>query len=276
MKFKQWNDLPEPKHLLDFPEISNNLQSLEVCPVPKVEFPQDLDVSQYSTVVITTKIMNPLFPKNLLQLTSIGEIKTTLTVKNSPPLQPSGEHSWNYDENFPNEVDPDQKSAISDETTYGFSFPIYSFGKTLLFSMEENFISISPIFGNMISRSIISQLVKSSPDIIVIGTSDKINGMKITTKDECTLQPPEFITGFIGSVLTQLIVGANKGMKFKCLVVPSEGPNGFEKLSLSDMGSLVDLCGQWLGFDHSKYADECYRLWRCDSAAIGAQSGLYI
>jgi len=276
LKFKQWNDLPEPKHLLDLPEISKNLQSLEVCPVPKVEFPQDLDVSQYSTAVITTKIMNPLFPKNLLQLTSIGEIKTTLTVKSPSLPQSSGKHSWNYDENFPNEVDPDQKNDTADETVYGFSFPIYSFGKTLLFSMEENFISISPIFGNMISRSIISQLAQFSPDIIVIGTSDKIASMKVMTENECTLQPPEFITGFIGSVLTQLIVGPSKGLKFKCLVAPSEGPNGFEKLSLSDMGSLVDLCGQWLGFEPSRYSEECYRLWRCDSAAIGAQSGLYI
>ncbi|CAI4035115.1 hypothetical protein SMKI_12G2550 [Saccharomyces mikatae IFO 1815] len=276
MLFKQWNEIPEPRHLLDFPEISKNLHSLEACPVPKVELPQDLDVSQYSTVVITTKIMNPLFPKNLLQLIAVGKIETTLTVVNSGSVQSTGDHSWNFDENFPNEVDPVPRGAMSDETKYDFSFPIYSFGKTLLFSIEENFLSISPIFGNMISRCIVSRLVESSPEIIVIGTSDKIANMKVMTKDECSLKPPEFITGFIGSVLTQLVGGVNKGMKFKCLVVPSEGPNGYEKLSLSDMGSLVSLCGQWLGFDHSSYHEECYRLWRCDSAAIGAQSGLYI
>ncbi|CAI4046391.1 hypothetical protein SKDZ_12G2340 [Saccharomyces kudriavzevii ZP591] len=276
MLFKQWNDLPEPRHQLDFPEISKNLQSLEFCPIPRVELPQDLDVSQYSTIIITTKIMNPLFPKNLLQLTSIGEVKSSLTVKNSSPTQSTDAYSWNYDENFPNEVDPISGSETSKETQYNFSFPIYSFGETLLFSIEENFINISPIFGNMISRSIVSQLIKTSPEIIVIGNSDRISNMKKMTKSECTLQPPEFITGFIGSVLTQLIIGENKGMNFKCLIVPSEGPNGFEKISLSDMGSLIDVCSQWLGFDHSKYSQECYRLWRCDSAAIGAQSGLYI
>ncbi|QID86774.1 proteasome chaperone 1 [Saccharomyces pastorianus] len=277
MLFKQWNDLPEPRHQLDFPEISKNLQSLEVCPVPTVEISQDLDVSQYSRVVVTTKIMNPLFPKNLLKLISIGEIKTSLMVKESNPVQSTDTHSWNYDENFPNEIDPDSRTATSnEETLYNFSFPIYSFGKTLLFSIEENFINISPIFGNMISRSIVSQLAKTSPDIIIIGTSDRISNMKIMTEDECTLQPPEFVTGFIGSALTQLITGPNKGIKFKCLVVPSEGPNGFEKFSLSDMGSLIDVCSQWFGLDHSKYSEECHRLWRCDSAAFGAQSGLYI
>ena len=60
-QFKQWSDFVEPRHELDFPIITSNDESLQKLPLPDITISSDLDVNKYQKIVLTTKVMNPLF-----------------------------------------------------------------------------------------------------------------------------------------------------------------------------------------------------------------------
>lgn len=204
---------------------------------------------------------------------NVGELVTELTLDEKITAEHHS-HSWDFSENFPNEVDPED---VVEETnkTLSFTTPIMAFEDTLLISLKENFLKVSPIFLNRISNELLKlfQNLEKKTSIVILGTSDQISELKPISNTSCTLQPPEFVTGFVGSILTQLVAHS---MPFNGLVAPSEGPVGFEKLTLETMENLVEVCCQWVPVNVLGYADECYRRWRLDGGASGAQSGLYI
>lgn len=243
--------------------------------------------------------MNPLFHSAQdIKSAIVGTIKTKLTVpqiilKKSHDLSQLGgdlvsaSHSWNYNENFPNQFDPELDSANSTDDgntdkVISFQFPIIELSKneSLLISIDENFLKFSPIFANVIAQQLTTKLSSFSNKIIVLGASDKIYESKLLTLESCTLQPPEFITGTCGSMINYLL--QLKTVNFKAYIVPSEGPIGFEKLSITSMDELIDLSIQeWVkdtnqNIDIKSYRDECHRNWKLDGAAMSTQSGLYV
>lgn len=217
--------------------------------------------------------MSPLFPSTLLQLEEVGQLTANLELeKESISDQPV--HSWDFDENFPNQVGPkDSTESISNE--YTFTTAIMAFSDTLLIIVKENFLKVSPIVVNQVSKELVKLLSRtnSNVSIIVLGTSDQLLELKPISNTFCSLQPPEFVTGFVGSVLSQLVTAS---LPFEGFIAPSEGPVGFEKMTLETMENLVEAFNKWIPVGVLNYADECYRRWRLDGCASGAQSGLYI
>lgn len=220
--------------------------------------------------------MNPLFPERLLKLTSVGNIEATLDITTVSTIVDQPLHSWSFDENFPNEMDPEEVEQDRSRS-FRLSTPVVAFDDTLIITLKENFLKNSPIFTNIIAQQIVRELVSCGAsndlDVIVLGTSDQVTEMKTVNDKLTTLNPPEFITGFVGAVLTQLI---GSQIPFQGIIAPSEGPIGYEKLNLVTMQELVNLCQQWVTIDQETYKNECYRRWRLEGAAMGAQSGLYI
>lgn len=245
--------------------------------LPEVSFPE-LDLKKYKRVVITSKIMNPLFPSKFLSLTKLGDIVSQLKIDEKNPIPLNNKYSWDYEENFPNEID----ITLIDDTTennqrFRFSSPIMAFNDVLVICIEENFIKMSPIFSNVIAEKIIEYLLvncASDIEFIALGTSDRVSSLKTVSKTTCTLEAPEFVTGFCGSVLTQLII--KEIPFFTGTIAPSEGPVGFEKMTLEVMEELIGFSRTIFSINSKEYSDECHRLWKLDGAAIGAQSGLYI
>ncbi|CCF60760.1 hypothetical protein KAFR_0L01500 [Kazachstania africana CBS 2517] len=279
MLFKQWNELVEPRHQLDSPVILKNEESLQESPLPQVEIPSTVNFSDYKKIILTTKVMNPLFPKNLLKMEDLGNIETTLLLTESKMTDDEQNHySWDFNENFPNEFNPSMESATGNNN-FSFKFPIYRISSTdtLLISIDENFLKVSPIFLNLISKKLTSSINNDKSSILLLGASDKIsNNIKTVTNKNCSINPPEFITGFIGSLLYELLeIGTDN---FECIIVPSEGPIGFEKLSLSTMEELINQFFHELGsqMDFKTYYDECHRNWKLEGSATSTQSGLYI
>ncbi|QLQ79177.1 hypothetical protein HG537_0B05240 [Torulaspora globosa] len=275
MLFKQWNEIAEPRHQLDSPVGIADEGSLQACALPKVSFPV-IDFKMYRRIVLSSAVMNPLFPERLLKLTNIGDMEATLEITTVGSTEDGAIHSWSFDENFPNEMDPER--AQPEETrSFKVSTPIVSFDDTLIISLKENFLKDSPIFTNIIAERIVRELASygasNDIDVVVLGTSDQVTEMKQVDHDSTTLNPPEFVTGFAGAILTQLIGCC---IPFQGIIAPSEGPIGYEKLNLVTMQELVNLCHQWVTVDRDVYKNECYRRWRLEGAAIGAQSGLYI
>lgn len=217
--------------------------------------------------------MDPLFPKDLLGVVKLGDIRTTLNT-NRHQRQEEGSYSWNFEENFPNEINLDGNQDDDDDAhSSTLVTPVFAFGDLLLVSVKENFLKVSPIVYNRIAQALVSVLEGSRHELKVLGTSDRITELKSISQQSSDLQPPEFATGFVGSILTQFIT---KGIPFQGILAPSEGAIGFEKMSMSTMPELIDICGQWIDANSEKYRAECYRHWRLDSAAVGSLSGLYI
>lgn len=219
--------------------------------------------------------MNSLFPGELLNINKVGDLKATMSSdsKSFAPEHPM--HSWDFAENFPNQIDPDTEEQEGGNLVT-LTTPIIAFDEALLISLKENFLKVSPIFSNLIAIELVKLFLNSDNkglDIIVLGTSDQITEVKSISETTSTLQPPEFITGFIGATLTQLITN---NVPFQGIIAPSEGPIGFEKLTLITMEEMIGICSQWSSADREKYKEECYRRWRLNGAAIGTQSGLYI
>lgn len=259
---------------MDYPILSSKEESLQSLSLPTVTIPDDIDFNQFSKIFLTTKLMNPLFPKKFLNLTELGFIETALSL--SEQNDEEMEHSWNFNENFPNEFDPSGRMP-NIQRSFDFKFPIYHIpnNNTLLISIDENFLKFSPIFANVLAKSLVAR-IKNSKQICILGACDKIVNPKRLTKDDCALTPPEFVTGFIGALFSEIIL--NDVTNFESVVVPSEGPTGFEKISVNIMDDLVDLfINEWSDeIDFKRYYDECHRYWKFDGAAMSTQSGLYI
>ena len=225
---------------------------------------------------MTTKIMKPLFPIKFLTAKEIGSVKMTLKISSSG--EGSLEHSWNFNENFPDEFDPAIRTdEITSERSYAFEFPIHAIpnNNSALLVVDENFLNLSPIFDNVLAKKLISVLSQNSR-VFVLGTSDRISGIKRLESVDSTLSPPEFIGGFIGRLFSNLIL--NDSVNFNSIVVPSEGPTGFEKISQESMDELLStMSAEWsTDIDSNAYTEECRRCWRYDGAAMSTQSGLYI
>lgn len=216
--------------------------------------------------------MDPLFPKELLGVVKLGEIRTTLTLDRNP-AHDDGEYSWNFEENFPNEVNLNNGQANDDGRFLTFVTTVEAFGDSLLIAVKENFLKVSPITYNFIAQVLLSAINGTNHELRVLGTSDRITELKFISNLRSDLQPPEFVTGFIGSILTQLTV---KNIPFQGFIAPSEGAIGFEKMSMNTMPELIDVCGQWTDANSDKYRSECYRHWRLDNGAAGSLSGLYV
>ena len=279
MLFKQWNELSTPRHELDYPILSSKEESLQSLPLPIVELPSDLNLNNYETLYITTKVMHPLFPKKFLQLKDIGSIKMSLTFEENNNGNEC-KYSWNFNENFPNEFDPAPKSENNEEIrkSFSFEFPIMHIpnNNSLLISIDENFLKLSPIFDNILAKKL-SSILNDKMKTLIIGTSDKIMNTKNISKEYCDLNPPEFVSGFIGALISDIIAEQSTS-NFESIIIPSEGPTGFEKISLETMNELVHIfMDQWNeSIDKKKYYEECNRFWRFDGSAMSTQSGLYI
>lgn len=223
---------------------------------------------------MTSAIMTPLFPEKLLNVTTLCDLQVVLDVTAGKIASDHPMHSWSYDENFPNEMDPEEVTEDKSKV-FKLAVPITEFNDTLLIIVKENFLKNSPIFANQIAKSIVGKLAQNSysGEIIVLGTSDQITELKTVSDIATTLIPPEFITSFVGAIITQL---ALHSLPFGGAVAPSEGPVGYEKLNLVTMEELITLSHQWLDLDKEQYRNECYRRWRLNGAALGAHSGLYI
>lgn len=272
--------------------ILQNEESLQSLSLPTVDWPENLQIEQFDSVFITTTTMEPLFHSVGLNSNIVGSLKTSLIFSAKKDKLDSNNktnceenlHSWNYDENFPNEFDP--AVANTDDLKlkdWKFNFPLYQIslnGKSsLIISINENFLKISTIFTNTIANSLIDKLISFKNEIFVIGCSERIYNSKQISVNNCTLQPPEFITGFIGSILTKLIQNLNT--KFNAIVLPSEGPIGFEKINIVMMDEVIDwIINKWCqmdsNFDILNYRNDCHRLWKLQGNTINLQSGLYI
>lgn len=267
--------MAEPRHQLDSPVGIADEDTLQSSDLPQVSLPS-IDFRQYRRLVLSSAIMNPLFPEKLLNLSQVGDIEAILDISTPKNTEDHPLHSWDFDENFPNELDPDQMVQEASRS-FKLSTPVVAFDDTLVISLKENFLKDSPIFTNVIAREIVNQLSScgelSNIDVVVLGTSDQITEMKVVNDKSTSLNPPEFLTGFVGAILTRLI---GSGISFQGIMAPSEGPIGYEKLNLVTMQELIGVCHRWVNVDEEIYKNECYRRWRLDGAALGAQSGMYI
>lgn len=223
----------------------------------------------FRKVVVISKTLEPLFPKRLIKLEHIASFQGT--------WQTNTTEEFRYREDFQAE-----EAATSKKTERSIEFPMQKLdNNTLLLCVEENFLHVPPIVWNILSREIVAKC--STLQFLVIGTTDRIGEVKsIGAPGSCPfgqedlppLAPPEFITNFTASLIDQLIASH---MKFSGFVAPSEGPSGFEKLSLETMDKLIDLC--WPIVNHlsrDSYVTECHRCWRLNGTAMGAQTGLYL
>lgn len=245
--------------------------SLQKCSLPVVELP-NIDWNKFHKIFLVTGIMDPLFPKELLKVVKLGEIRTTLTLDRNQ-VHDNGEYSWNFEENFPNEVNLNGGQDDGEDKLVTFVTTVAAFGDCLFIAVKENFLKVSPIVYNRIAQVLLSVIDSTHHELKVLGTSDRITELKLISNLRSDLQPPEFVTGFIGSVLTQLTV---KNIPFQGFIAPSEGAIGFEKMSMNTMPELIDICSQWIDISSEKYRSECYRHWRLDSGAAGSLSGLYV
>ncbi|CCE63781.1 hypothetical protein TPHA_0F03000 [Tetrapisispora phaffii CBS 4417] len=282
MLFKQWNDLAEPRHQLMSPSLSTNIESLQLQNIPEVSM-TNLKYEDFENVIVTTKTMNALFPNKTLNLTKVGELSSSLVLNENEKVPTAEHYSWDYKENFPNEVDIYSQEAIESEIgsneskKYNFQIPIMAYDKTLLISIEENFIKMSPIFSNLTAEKILKVILtfcNSNIGILTLGTSDRVAAIRKLTPENSTLVAPEFITGFVGSFISQLVI--LEVPNYKAVIVPSEGPIGFEKLSIETISELIDICKENLNINDPKYSNESHRLWKVAGSAMGAQTGLYI
>lgn len=250
----------------------NTIQEL---PLPTVILPS-INSQDIKKVIVTSKVLKPLFPDELLSLQTIGDLEVNLSFT-APANSNNTSYNWEYEENFPEEFDPSNNSNGTSLKTYNFKFPVIKFQDTLIFSIDENFLQISPIFSTVIALKL-SEYITSlkNVELYVMGVSDKVTDIRTFDQDKCTLIPPELVVGFIGAFLSDITL---KKLPFKCLVAPSEGPLGFEKLTLATMEQLVRRSEKLISSANittKEYETACNRHWRLSGTTIGAQAGLYI
>ena len=230
--------------------------------------------------------MTSLFPSDLLKLAGIGTLRASLELepaKNTRVDQIYSHENELYGLDFLRSSTITAPTTVQDTTDnslkriYSFEFPILSVpnANSLLIIIDENFLKFSPIFDNVIARELVAQL-KGMSQVTLLGASDKVCKFRRLTSRDCSLKPPEFITGFIGSLMYELLM--NQMENFEAIVVPSEGPVGFEKLTTSDMQQLMTVVAEKLAgaVDAKVYLEECYRHWKSEGAASSTLSGLYI
>ncbi|SCU92492.1 LANO_0E01112g1_1 [Lachancea nothofagi CBS 11611] len=269
MLFKQWNDFSEPRHHMDAPlEDDEDFESLQLATLPEVKLEQPIVFSKYKRIIITTKVFRSLFSSKLAHANQVSKFQIQWHTKGKDHLM--------YREDFQVQEDNSSKSE-----SRLLEFPVEQIDSESLFvSVAEDFLHVPPIALNLLSKEI-AKLCAAPLDILLIGSSDRIEEIKQvgfpTTEQRYGLpglNPPEFLTNFTASIMTQLI--SNK-VHFHGYVAPSEGPSGYEKLSMETMDQLIDLCwSESRGSNREMYVKECHRNWKLNGTAMGAQSGLYL
>lgn len=271
-QFKQWNELSEPRNHLDAPNLVNNTESLQLLPLPDVHIPDELfEGGNVKRVILTTKTMDTFFLLDkTMKVKKLADITCSLEIPKNLQTH-EATHTWDFGENFPNEVEPLEDE---EQRTFSLRFPIYLLeDQTLYVSIDENFLTVSPIFTAQIS-DVISKKLNRGHEIVILGCSDRIEDTKICTNNNCSLVPPEFVTGFLGSLMSDLT--KTNDQLFTAAIFPSEGLQGFEKLSSTTVDSIIDFCSQLVSTDKSRYTEECYKRWKRNASSNGAQSGLYL
>lgn len=278
LQFKQWDELAEPRHKIDGPTSTPSLESLRPTKLPEVECKIEFDISKFERVFIGTKTVEALFPERCYQRKVVGQIKvksphtsTKSAVKNQ------SERSWDFHENFPEEVEPLEAAS---RAVHQIGIPIYELEglqKTLLVILEENFMIVSPILINYAALSLRGILNGFTGSVHIWGHSDRVAEMRLLTRNHCDLVPPELVTGFVGAVISTII--KLEHCNFRAFIAPSEGHLGFEKITLSQMSDMIELCAKALNIseaDYEAYRKHCIKHWKTQSTAIGAQPGLYL
>ncbi|KAL6940388.1 hypothetical protein ACO0QE_004287 [Hanseniaspora vineae] len=210
MLFKQWNEQAEPRHILDdqFKETPSLVQVKTLPKFESVETYFEEEHEKKSSLFIIPKRMHVLF-----------------VAYHAKPL-----HEF--------------------VCTYGlvtYKFPVYSHDsvrmsknckettqKTSVLIVDETF---PPIVLNFFSNEL-SQYVNDN-STVVLGLSDRISSVKVIEPVKPPLEgksfvPPEFVSNFGASLF-------HKAVQANYWFLPSEGPVGFEKVSQTNIGQLLQL-----------------------------------
>lgn len=267
MLFKQWNEYSEPRHHLDAPlEENTDLDSLQPAPLPEVMLEKPIDTAGFKRAFIITNIFRSLFEDRLARAEQISSFVVAWQTK--------GREQHLYREDYQTQED----SRSTDETKR-LEFPVHKLDDgTLFICVREDFLHVPPISINLLSREIAK--LCGGLEVLLFGSSDRLERVKYVGfpgnvgKGLPLLTPPELITNFTASIMTQLL--SNK-VRFDGYVAPSEGPSGYEKLSMETMDLLIDLCWSEVRFGNREdYVKSCHRNWRLNGTVMGAQTGLYL
>ena len=210
MLFKQWNEQAEPRHILD-DQFNETPSLVQVKTLPKFENVQKYFHEHHdkgSSIFIAPKRMHVLFvayhAKPLHEFVcTYGSLEYKFPIYSSNSVSKSGST---------NEGTKKTSVLIVDET-----FPI----------IVLNF------FSNELSQYV------NDNSTVVLGLSDRISEVKVIEPMKAPLEgksfvPPEFVSNF-GASLFHKAVLANYWF------LPSEGPVGFEKVSQTNIGQLLQL-----------------------------------
>lgn len=240
--------------------------SLQLAPLPEVRLTEPLKSNSFKRVFIITEIFRSLFVGKLAHAEQIS----TFEVK----WQTKGREQHLYREDF--QV---QEDCTKENESCGLSIPVLKIDEdTFLLCVAEDFLHVPPIVGNLLSQ----EMAKLCRDlrVLVIGTSDRIEEVKYVGSAQNgrngvpPLTPPELITSFTASITTQLLLCK---VPFDGYVAPSEGPSGYEKLSMETMDKLIDLCWSEISTgNRDEYVKETHRNWRLHGTSTGTQTGLYL
>lgn len=157
---------------------------------------------------------------------------------------------------------------INSTEQFVIKYNLWKLQDTLIAIIDENEVKYPAIVSNFMTREL-AQLIGGIEDMTVLVNSDRLTDLKNLSD----LVPPEFITGSITNILLAL-----PKKDAKVIVVPSEGPIGFEKYNFTVVDALVDemstlLCSYPSQTDY--YVTECLKLWKLDGCTT-TQGGLYI
>ena len=260
MQFKQWQNDQSPRHQLDSVAQSDPY-SLVDKNLPKVTVsPENLDLIQFNHCLVLPSSLKWLLPKSIINLTHIGVISGTLQNDNNTDPQSMKIVSGMYD----------TEDSITRSSTEEFlmNYNLWKLQDTVIVIIEENEMKYPTIVTNFMTRQL-AQLIGNVCERTILVNSDRLTELKTLTD----LIPPEFITGSITNLILSL-----KDKSAKVLVVPAEGPSGFEKYNFNVVDSLVDemsklLCSYPSQTDY--YVSECIKLWKLDGCTT-TQGGLYI
>lgn len=238
--------------------VHSNPYSLLDKGIPKISLtPSNLNLSPYSHCIVLPVSLKWLLPKSIINLQHIGRVSGSLL----------NNEDWNSTETVVGLYETDERIDYMEEQ-FTVTYNLWKIEDTLIILIEENELKYPTIVTNFMTRYL-SSLIKGIDDMTILVNSDRLTQLKTLPE----LSPPEFITGSI----TNLILGLSKKTG-KVLVVPSEGPIGFEKYNLTTVDVLVEkmsalLCSYPAQTDF--YISECLKLWKSDGCT-STQGGLYI
>lgn len=219
--------------------------------------PESLDISPYNHCIVLPTSLKWLLPKSIINLVHIGIISGTLSNMNE----------WESMKPVPGMYDTEEHMINSTEQ-FVIHYNLWRLEDTLIAIIDENEVKYPAIVTNFMTRNL-AQLLRDIKDITILVNSDKITELKQLSY----LVPPEFITGSITNFILAL-----PRKELKVIVVPSEGPIGFEKYNFPTVDALVDEMSKLLCSYPSQteyYVSECLKLWKLDECTT-TQGGLYI